>query len=109
MFLSCQSIEPVIVGPEDELSSFVGKLITIRGEYIHRKIPYIMNVQVGRYPLKREGDKIEATGILISHSLSEENANKARYLYPNIKAGTFYFLKEPNSDEMAIPKLITKE
>lgn len=77
------------------LNNYVNKLITIKGEISNTKIPQIIGIDVSCKESECRGEIGIATGVLIKTVILEKDVNPYS---SNRGAGTFYRLKELNSE-----------
>lgn len=92
------------VTDQSKLDLYIGKIITIRGMVTNTKIPTILGVDVrSDYPDLRD-EVGEATGVLIKWTVTKDELDKAikeKKEFANRGPGTFYRLKEMDSNSTA--------
>lgn len=94
--LELKSLQHTLITDATELDTYVGQLVTIRGEVSNSKIPTIMGVDIQSDSPDLRGQIAEATGILQRYFVTPEDVENANYAHRG--AGVFYRLKDPNSD-----------
>ncbi len=93
-----------IVTEQSDLDAYVGKLIILKGMIANSRIPTISGVDVNSDDPDLRGEIGEATGILEKWTVTEDELNQAikeKGMFANRGPGTFYRLKEINSDSNA--------
>ena len=85
---------PVLTDIKD-LDQYVGRTITIQGVVSNTKIPTIIDVDVDSFNPDLRGMKSQATGVLIKWTVDPKDIDPYSQ---NRGAGTFYRLKDPNSE-----------
>lgn len=85
---------PVLTDKKD-LDQYVGKTITIQGVVSNTKVPTIIGVDVDSFNPDLRGKKAQATGVLIKWTVDPKDVDPYSQ---NRGAGTFYRLKDPNSE-----------
>ena len=88
---------------QSNLDYYVGKLVTIKGEISNTKIPQILGIDVSYAGYDSRGEIGIATGILIKTIVLEKDIDPYTQ---NRGAGTFYRLKEPESEYEAKVKIL---
>lgn len=102
LFISCSAQkdstnnkEIITVENNEDLEKYVGELITIKGEVTNTKIPTLIGVDISSDSPDLRGKIGIATGILEKRVVLEDDVD----IYSaNRGAGTFYRLREPNSN-----------
>jgi len=92
-----------VVTEHSDLERHVGKVITIRGRVTNTKIPSIIGVDVESDDPDLRGEIAEATGVLQKWTVTEQQLEETiekHGMTANRGAGTFYRLKEANSNYM---------
>lgn len=95
--VSAQQKIPLIT-ERSELANYVGKIVTIKGIVSNTKIPTIIGVDISSDDPDLRGKTAKATGILVKWVVNSENID---VLSQNRGIGTFYRLKDINSDNDA--------
>ena len=94
---------PLVTNRAD-LDLYVGKVITLRGQITNTKIPTIIGVDVGSDNPDLRGNIGEATGILEKWTVTKDELEriiKEKGMFQNRGPGTFYCLKEVDSNYTA--------
>lgn len=94
--LELQSQQHTLITDATALDSYVGQLVTIRGEVSNSKIPTILGVDVQSNNPDLRGQFAEATGVLQRHVVTPEEIATANFAHRG--AGIFYRLKDQDSD-----------
>ena len=96
---------PILITETVQVEDAVGKLVTLRGEYVASKIPGLLGVDVDGHDLGPEVKNATATGVLrksvVTKEELEETSRKFGHPFANRGPGTFYHLVDPATQRIA--------
>ncbi|MEJ6570543.1 MAG: hypothetical protein QNL01_12220 [Akkermansiaceae bacterium] len=93
--------EKIDISDSDNLDSYVGRFVVVRGVVTQTKCPYIHGIDMWDLHNLR-GKLVEATGILESWTVTEEDVERSRKnMIAHRGPGTFYRLKNMKYKQVA--------
>jgi hypothetical protein len=84
-----------------QLDAHLNELVTLRGEVSNSKIPTLLGVDVSSDEPDLRGQEAEATGVLVRWKVTQQELDAAiaeHGMFQHRGPGTFYRLREPESD-----------
>jgi hypothetical protein len=103
---SIERVIPVLQGTSDK-RNYVGRLVTVRGQYQRTKPPMIRGIEVGRSAtFDLAGRRVQATGILEKQTITQKDIERQRERFDGQPfahrgPGTYYLLRAVHSGRKA--------
>jgi len=104
------SAMPQVITSADQLDSFVGEIVTIRGPVSDSKVPTILGVDIASDDPDLRGQQAQATGILHRRVVTQEAIDEriaAEGQFAHRGPGTFYWLAGADDPGLAPAKKAT--